>query len=146
MSRLITMVHLLQSYCNRVEATVRIEKLLVKATNDIVARPQRQTAKTSELAPKKLSAAANDAIITAYKDGARVVDLARQFGVSKWTINHRLNVAGVVHRPNSMNKEQIDQVVALRAQGLSIKKIVPIVGFSEGTIWTELKRRHAKES
>jgi transposase len=135
----------LQSYCNRVEATVRIEKLLVKATNDIVARPQRQTAKTSKLAPTKLSAATNDAVIAAYLNGARVVDLARQFGVSKWTINHRLNRAGIDHRPNSMSLEQIDQAVALRASGLSVKKIVPILGFSEGTIWTELKRRQAAE-
>jgi IS30 family transposase len=34
----------------------------------------------------------------------------------------------------------------LNESGLSVKKIVPIVGFSEGTIWTELKRRRASES
>jgi IS30 family transposase len=44
-----------------------------------------------------------------------------------------------------MSLEQIDQAVALRASGLSVKKIVPILGFSEGTIWTELKRRQAAE-
>jgi transposase-like protein len=140
------LVHLLQSYCNRVEATVRLENLLVRAQKDTVERISRPEAKSAKPAPKKLSAAANEAIVAAYEGGARVVDLARQFGVSKWTINHRLNVAGTDHRPNSMSPEQIDRAVALRASGLSTKKIVPIAGFSEGTIWTELKGRKAAES
>jgi transposase len=138
---LLYLVHLLQSNSNRGENTARIEKLLVKARNENVQRGPRMAATTAKPAPKKLSTATNEAIIAAYKEGARVTDLAKQFGVSKWTINHRLNRAGVVHRPHSMSPEQIDQAVELRAQGLSIKKIVPLVGFSEGTIWSELKRR-----
>jgi IS30 family transposase len=140
------MMHLLQSYCNRVEATVRLEKLLVKAQKDSVERTTRSRVVPVKPAPKKLSAATNEAIITAYADGARVSELAKQFNVSKWTINHRLNVAGIMHRPNSMSPEQIDEAARLHASGLSVKKIVPIVGFSEGTIWTELKRRRAAES
>jgi hypothetical protein len=140
------MVHLLQSYCNRVEAAGRIEKLLVTAQNDIFEQPPRSTVVPAKPAPKKLSHATNEAIIAAYADGARVSELAKLFNVSKWTINHRLNVAGIVHRPNSMSPEQIDQAMSFHASGLSVKKIVPILGFSEGTIWTELNRRRASES
>ena len=138
-------MHLLQSYCNRVEATFRLEKLLVRANKDTVVRTPRSRVVTTKPAPKKLSQASNEAIIAAYADGARVSELAKRFNVSKWTINHRLNVAGIEHRPHSMSPEQINQAVELRTQGLSIKKIVPIVGFSEGTIWSELKRRQPEE-
>ena len=133
-------VHLLQSYCNRVEATVRLQKLLIKAEKNTAVRPTRRPSQSGKSAPKKLSAATNEAIIAAYRGGARVADLARQFGVNKWTINHRLTMAGVERNPHSMNEEQIQEAIVLRLEGLSFNRIAAQMPFSPNTIKNEVRQ------
>lgn len=134
-------MHLLQSYCNRVEATLRIQKLLVRAGKNAVSRPARPQLESGKTAPKKLSAATNDAIIAAYEGGARVADLARQFGVHKWTINNRLTLAGIARNPHSMNEEQIQEAIALRLEGLSFNRLAKRLPFSPNTIKTAIRAR-----
>jgi transposase-like protein len=136
-----SVVHLLQSYCNRVEATIRLQKLLIRDEKNTVVRPIRPQLESGRTAPKKLSAATNEAIIAAYKGGARVADLARQFGVNKWTINHRITMAGVERNPHSMNEEQITQAIELRLEGLSFNRISARLPVSPHTIKNEIRSR-----
>lgn len=93
--------------------------------------------------PKQLTAAQNKAIVDAYLAGQRIVNIAENIGVTAWTINHRLNVAGVMRRSLSMSDAEIDRAISLRAAGLSSKKIGAKLGYAPNTITKKLRERGA---
>lgn len=130
-------MRLLQSHCNREQATKQLGSLLRRARKE---RVERATKNTSRKGPKRLSAELNAQIVADYQSGMKATDVARKYGINEWTVRHRLRRSGIPLRPISMNEEEIALTFALRAEGLSYERIARRIGFSEVAVRNVLKR------
>lgn len=64
----------------------------------------------------------------------RPADIAREMGVSEWTIHHRLNRMGIERRPTGLSVTQVLEATRLYELGESIRQIRLKIGFSDKTI------------
>lgn len=85
----------------------------------------------------RLTKAQNDRIAELYGAGMRAIDIAKELGVTEWTVHHRLNRAGTLRRPTLTN-EQLERAIELRGLGWSYDKIAKEVGSSYGTVRNRL--------
>jgi hypothetical protein len=89
----------------------------------------------------KLKPAQCDEIIRRYQAGDRPVDIARDFGVTGWTIQNVRKRSGVATRGRSMSQDEIDRAAKLKAAGTSLRKIAVAVGYDARTVTKELRAR-----
>lgn len=85
-----------------------------------------------------------NAIIEARKGGATIAAIAKLVHRSKRMIVYVLTTAGLTKRikPNSkLNDEAIEQLRALRAQGVRVKALAAQFGTSRITVWKHTKRK-----
>ena len=90
---------------------------------------------------RRLTKAERQQIVEQYQTGARVKDLAGQFGVRRATIGAVLDQADVLRRPRGLCPAQIDQAVTLYGQGLSLARIGERFDVEAHTVRSALLRR-----
>lgn len=133
-------MRLLGRYLNSRTEAERLHDLYKRAAAERVVRTS-----ISDQLPRssfsKLKPAQCDEILRRYQAGDRPVDIARDFGVTEWTIQNVRKRAGVPMRPHGMGEDSIGQATRLKAEGLSIRKIAAEVGYDPKTVAKELRHR-----
>lgn len=119
-------MRLLGRYLNFGTEEERLRDLCKRASSEQVARApvSNQPARTSF---SKLKPAQCDEILRRYRAGDRPVDIARDFGVTEWTIQNVRKRAGVATRGRSMSRDEIDRAAQLKMAGTSLRKIATAV-------------------
>lgn len=80
-------------------------------------------------------------LVEAYRHGAEMNELSRQYGVHRHTVDRHLERAGVAKRPmTKMTPAKVEQATELYGQGLSTNQIGKQFGVSGSTVWKALKR------
>lgn len=80
-------------------------------------------------------------LVEAYRRGASVRELARQYGTHRHTVDRHLERAGVVKRPVvKMTAAKISRAKELYAQGWSTQRIGRELEVSQGAVYKALKR------
>lgn len=131
-------VRLLGRYLNSRTEVERIRDLCRRAASERVQRTpvSDQPARTCF---SKLKPAQCDEILRRYQAGDRPVDIARDFGVTEWTIQNVRKRAGVPTRPKGMSDRAVARAPELKMSGLSIRKIAAEVGYSPRTVSVQLR-------
>lgn len=80
-------------------------------------------------------------IVTAYKAGKTVYELAAEYDCHRATISAVLKRQGVALRRTSPTAEQIDEMVHLYETGYSLAKVGERLGFNATTVLSQLKAR-----
>lgn len=89
----------------------------------------------------KLKPVQCDEILRRYQAGDRPVDIARDFGVTEWTVQNVRKRAGVAVRGRSMSSDEVDRAARLKTAGTSLRKIAIAVGYDARTVTNELRAR-----
>jgi DNA-binding CsgD family transcriptional regulator len=89
----------------------------------------------------KLTSEQSAEILARYQAGDRPVDIARDFGITEWTVQNVRKRAGVPTRPHGMNDANIDHAADLKARGVSIRQISKELGFDAKTVAKYLRLR-----
>lgn len=139
MSRDITMVGVLRTYCNRPRETSDLCSLMEEALSS-TPRLRTRTPSASPR-PKKLPASVVSRLVAAYAGGMAIHEIAMEFKINRVTVSKHLERAGVSKRPRSMSEEQIDTAVWDYATGQSLEKIGNRLGFDSTTVLKELRLR-----
>ncbi len=90
---------------------------------------------------RRLSSAAVDELIHAYRDGTATAQLAARFGISKTAVLSLLSSREVPRRFQSMNTDDIDNVERLYLAGHSLASCSRLTGFPASTIRDALRQR-----
>lgn len=105
---------------------------------------QEKTIKRLTQQQKILSSEEISELVTAYKSGLTVYQLAKQFDCHRTTISRHLQAQGVEMRNRPMTESQIDEAVKLYESGLSCAKVGEIIGVDNKTIHRRLREREVK--
>lgn len=140
MITIIILVRLLGRYLSSRTEVERLHDLCRRATSERVERTpvDEQPVRTSF---SKLKQPQCDEILRRYQAGDRPVDIARDFGVTEWTIQNVRKRSGVATRGRSMSQDEIDRAAELKAAGTSLRKIAVAVGYDARTVTKELRAR-----
>lgn len=130
-------MRLLGRYSNRGTEARRIRDLCERAASEAVERTPVNATKTFS----KLNTVKSAEILARYEAGDRPVDIARDFGITEWTVQNVRKRAGVPARPHGMNETDVGRAADLYAAGTSLRKIAIRLGFSAKTITKELRLR-----
>ena len=132
------MVRLLGRYLNSLTEVERIHDLCKRAESERIDRTSvdNQPARTSF---SKLKPAQCDEILRRYQAGDRPVDIARDFGVTEWTVQNVRKRAGVPTRPKGLSEQALARAAELYAEGVSFRKIAIAVGYDARTVTAELR-------
>lgn len=76
-----------------------------------------------------------------YRTGVTVRQLSEEFGVSRETVSQRLKQAGVTLRRQPPTETQVDEMVRLYQQGLSLVQVGAQVGYGGTTVYRKLTER-----
>ena len=80
-------------------------------------------------------------LVTAYRDGASALALARRFGVHRETVRQQLRRVGVEPRPQlKVTAERLMEARRLYAEGWSTQRIGKQLGLSQSTVYKALRR------
>ncbi len=134
------MVRLLGRYCNRSTEVKRLRDLYTRAASEHVDRTSVEKP-ALRFTFSKLTSEQHAEILARYQAGDRPVDIARDFGITEWTVQNVRKRAGVPTRPHGMNVADIDQAAQLKAQGVSIRQISARLGFDAKTVAKYLRLR-----
>ena len=80
-------------------------------------------------------------LITRYRDGATVYDLAERFNIHRTTVSAHLHHRDVKMRGHSLAKSQVDHAIQLYEQGWSVARIGCHLGVNGSTVWLALRAR-----
>jgi DNA-directed RNA polymerase specialized sigma24 family protein len=81
------------------------------------------------------------ALITGYREGRTVYDLAERFGIHRTTVSQHLHRQGVKMRRLGLDEQQVDLAVRLYEQGWSVAGIGNHCGVNGSTVWLALRGR-----
>jgi hypothetical protein len=131
-------VRVLGRYLNFGTEVERLRDLCRRASFERVDRTpvSDQPARTSFT---KLKPAQCDEILRRYQSGDRPVDIARDFGVTEWTIQNVRKRAGVPTRPKGLSEQALARAAELYAEGTSLRKIAIAVGCDARTVANALR-------
>jgi hypothetical protein len=143
MITIIILVRLLGRYLNSRTEVERLRDLHKRAASERIERTpvDGQTARTSFT---KLKPAQCVEILRRYQAGDRPVDIARDFGVTEWTIQNVRKRAGVPTRPRGLSEQALARAAELYTEGVSFRKIAIAVGCDARTVGTELRARNTE--
>lgn len=84
-------------------------------------------------------------LVEAYRHGAEMSELSRQYGVHRHTVDRHLERAGVAKRPMvKMTATRLARAKELYEQGWSTNQIGRELHVSGSTVWKALKRAGLK--
>ncbi len=106
----------------------------------VLSRRQHQIQNRAKITPSE------EALFTAeYLAGKSTKQIARESGRSRAAVSSAIKRSGVTIRSSrSSTKEDVQEMVALQASGMSLVKIADRLGFSEKTVWTQLRNAAAR--
>jgi IS30 family transposase len=133
------LVRLLGRYLNSRTEMERITRLCKRAATSYVERVSPTTVR----GPARLTKQQNEEIVALFQAGRRPADIAREIGVTEWTVHHRLNRLGVQRRPISMTEVEIQEALRLNDSGVPITELTKRFNRSWKTIWKELQQARA---
>jgi predicted DNA binding protein len=107
------------------------EQWSTASADDLPPLPTCRTAK--QLSPDELKA-----LVTAYKAGSTVYELAAQFGIHRATVGQRLRAQGVDTKPPGLYPEDIATAIALYQAGYSLASIAERFGTTASTVQRRL--------
>ena len=110
---------------------------------DLRKRPaeEQRARRTEPKRAKQLNQSELARLTERYCAGATVYQLAKEFGVHRSTVALRLKQAGVELRGQSPTDQQVDEMIQLYTQGLSLEKVGRRTGFDASTVMHCLRRR-----
>lgn len=76
-------------------------------------------------------------IVTKYKNGVLVEDIANDYGASRTTVSRIVRMMGIPKRPRHFPKELRDNVIAAYKKNKSIREIAKLYNVSESYISTQ---------
>ena len=138
--RMKLVVGLLSCYTEKVETLL---KYLSNSSdyNKHASKPARSS-KTRTWRP--ISPAEAQRFADAYLAGKSVGQIASESEWSRTAVSAAIKRTGIAIRTTkSSTKEEIQEMVALRASGMSLVKSADRLGYSEKTIWTQLRNAGA---
>lgn len=80
-------------------------------------------------------------LVTGYRAGATVYELAAEFGITRATVSAHLKRRGIQTRRRPPSTEAIDEMVRLYEQGLSMVRVGDRTGVTAGTVMKYLRVR-----
>jgi len=80
-------------------------------------------------------------LVTRYRDGATVYELAERFSIHRTTVSGHLHRRGIKMRMLGLDDQQLDLAIRLYEQGWSVSRIGGHCGANGGTVWLALRRR-----
>lgn len=101
-----------------------------RAASENVERP----AAASKRASARLTKRQNEDIRKLYRNGMRVVDIARELGTTEWTVHHRLSRMGVERRPHGLTPDELQNALRLYEGGESLRSLSQKFGCSDKTM------------
>jgi len=134
-----SLVRLLGRYLNSSTEVERISDLCKRAGDSRVERQSPTTVR----GPAGLTNEQNAKLAALYEAGGRPANIARELGVTEWTVHHRLNRLGVKRRPISRTDAEIQEALRLNDEGVPITELTKRFNRSWKTIWKELKEARA---
>jgi DNA-binding CsgD family transcriptional regulator len=132
-------VRLLGLYLNSKTEVERIACLCKRAAS----QRNEHLSPTTVRGPARLTKQQNEEIVALYKAGKRPADIAREVGVTEWTVHHRLNRLGVQRRPISMTEAEIQEALQLNESGVPITELTKRFHRSWKTIWKALRENQS---
>jgi DNA invertase Pin-like site-specific DNA recombinase len=127
-------VDLLKAYSNHADQTKRLRSLLDLPRS----RPPRQP-RPPKQENHRLSAEQVAQLVAAYQAGGKVTQLARQFGVHRFTVYRLLKQAGVL-RARGIQVEDLPDVVRLYEAGWSPARLADEYGVVVSTVASTLRK------
>jgi DNA-binding NarL/FixJ family response regulator len=79
-------------------------------------------------------------VCDAYRGGASLIDLARQFSVDRNTVAHHLTRQGVELRWKGLTPEEVQTAAHLYGCGWSLAGVAEQLDCSSSTIWRALRK------
>ena len=128
-------VELLGRYSNWTSWADRLPSLDQTSGHRLESRPH-----TRGIA-RRLSESDVTELVTRYREGATVYDLAERFGIHRTTVSGHLHRRGVVMRRLGLDEQQVDLAIRLYEQGWSVARISSHCGTNGGTVWLALRAR-----
>lgn len=110
--------------------TARLERIQSRICPPVSTR-QRPT---EYLVSRRLSGASRAALIRHYGAGSSIKGLARQFGLSEYSVRQVLVSGGVKSYGDAATSSQVREIVAMRNDATPLDSIAKAVGLSVGTI------------
>lgn len=101
-------------------------------------RAQRQVRSRPARTARRLAAPDLDHLVTAYRDGATVYELARRFCIHRTTVGKHLRARGVDTTPPGLAPDDVSAAAELYRQGWSLARIAGKYGIAADTVRTRL--------
>jgi DNA-binding transcriptional ArsR family regulator len=90
---------------------------------------------------RRLSESEVTELITGYREGRTVYDLAERFHIHRTTVSQHLRRRGVKMRRLGLDEQQVNLAIRLYEQGWSVARIGSQCGVNGGTVWVALRGR-----
>lgn len=107
-------------------------------------KTHERTVKRLTQQQKILSTEEISEVVTAYKSGLNIYQLAKQYRCHRTTISYHIKEQGIRMRNRPLSEAQIDEAVKLYESGSSCLKIGKIIGVDDTTILRRLRERGVK--
>ena len=131
-----TPVEVLGRYSNLRDQGERIQNLL-----GMVPGGSSETGfRTARQVQRRLNIDEVDDLVRRYRAGAKVSELATQFGVHRDTVSETLNRRGVARRHGGLASELLSEVIALYRSGSSLASIGAEMSVDPGTVALALRK------
>ncbi len=101
-------------------------------------RAQRQVRPRPTRTARQLAAPDLDRLVTAYRDGATVYELARRFGIHRITVGKHLRARGVDTTPPGLAPDDVAAAAQLYRQRWSLARIAERYATTASTVRTRL--------
>lgn len=87
----------------------------------------------------RVSDAKAQRIVESYRAGRTIYELADEYGVHRATVSEVLKREGVSMRRQSPTEEQVDEMVRLYGEGLSLQRVGDRLGFNPSTVRNKIR-------
>lgn len=125
------MVRVLQTYCNHITAAQRLTKVLDRASTGS-RRPRAIPGRPP--AAKQHTPEEIEEIVGLWWQCGNVAEIGRIVGAHESTVRRNLRKAGIGTAPRVLEAEDITEIGQLSEQGLSIREIENVVGWTRGSV------------
>lgn len=131
------------AYSNPTKTKQTLEKVLSRANSEQRAELEDGPRPVLELrqVQKRLREPEVKDLVAAYREGARVKELATTFGVHRTTVTAVLRRCGVRLRPVGLGIDQLEEAYRLYAEGWSVARLGEYFGVDGTTVWRGLLAR-----
>lgn len=102
--------------------------------DDVVAAPRGEPGRTAkQLRPEQV-----DQLVDGWKQGKKVGELAKEYGLHRAAVGRHLASRGIKTQPPALSKAQVQEVVELYEAGWSSQRIATRFGVSDATVRSRL--------